>query len=47
MAALIDRKADLELVRRLQDSKATRQEVQCVQSLVDNLNIKLKHITVL
>lgn len=31
IGALIDRKADLELVRRIQDNKATRKEVQHVQ----------------
>ena len=47
MGALIDRKADLELVRRLQETKATKVEFQQLTTSLENLNLKLKHISVL
>ena len=47
IGALIDRKADLELVRRVQDAKASRQELKNVHKMAELLNVKLKHVSVL
>lgn len=44
---VLDRKADLELVQRLQDTKATKQEITYQSSLIDALNVRLKHMSIL
>lgn len=44
---MIDRKADLELVRRLHDEKAGLDEVDQVRHCISGLEEKLKHMSVL
>ena len=47
IGAVIDRKADLELVSRIQDSKANKVEIPVLQNQIDALNNRIKHISVL
>lgn len=47
LGALIDRKADLEVVRRLRDEKAGVDEVHRVRRALHGLDEKLRHLSVL
>ena len=47
LGALIDRKADLEIVRRLNEQKAGINEVADVRQMIEGINEKLRHISVL
>ena len=47
LGALIDRKADMEIVRRLHDSKAENTELEGVRRGLPDIEKKLKHIAVL
>lgn len=42
----MDRKADLELIRRIQEQKAERTELGRSDAAINGMNIKLKHISV-
>ena len=42
----MDRKADLELIRRVQESKANRDELEHLQKVVHDFNAKIRHISV-
>lgn len=44
---VLDRKADLELINRLQDSKATKSEVKYQNALLEALNTRIKHLSIL
>ena len=44
---VLDRKADLELINRLQDSKATKNEVKYQNALLEALNTRIKHLSIL
>lgn len=46
LGSILDRKADLELIRRLQEQKANKEDLGTFQNMVDDTNTKLKHITV-
>jgi hypothetical protein len=45
LAALIDRKADLELINRLQDTKADQTEIINFNCQVADINDKLRHLS--
>lgn len=47
LGALIDRKADIEIVRRLDDQKASLEDLIDIKELINALNDRLKHIVVL
>ena len=46
MAAVIDRKADIELLKRLKETKADRSEINDFNSNLNLINDKLKHLSV-
>ena len=46
LGALFDRKADLELVCRLQESKANKAELSKIFQQFENMRLKLQYITV-
>jgi hypothetical protein len=46
LGSLLDRKADLELIRRIQEQKAERTELGRSDAEINGINIKLKHISV-
>ena len=46
LGSLLDRKADIELIRRLQERKANREELSGFQGQLDECNRKLKHMSV-
>ena len=41
LCSILDRKADLELIRRIQDQKANREEMAEFTGMVDDANAKL------
>ena len=43
---MLERKADMELVRRLQDQKADDQEVKIMKKNLKSINDRLKHLSV-
>jgi hypothetical protein len=47
LGALIDRKADLELVCRIQESKANKAELKSVYKEFEALRLKIQYLTVL
>lgn len=46
LAAVLERKADMELVRRLQDNKAEAKDLTVLQANLNALNNRLKHVSV-
>lgn len=44
---IIDRKADIELIDRLESTKAQKTDVQVTNSLIECLNGRLKHMSIL
>ena len=42
----MDRKADLEILRRVNDSKANKTDVDKMAQMIDEINSKIKHISV-
>jgi hypothetical protein len=47
LGQILDKKADLELIQRLQDTKATKVELNYLSSLIDALNGRIKHLAIL
>ena len=47
LGALIDRKADLEIVRRLHEQKASVRDMNNLQRALKEVDVKLKHMCVL
>lgn len=43
---LLNRKADLELIRRLQHQKANREELQSFNQLISEMDFKIRHLSV-
>ena len=46
MGCILDRKADLEIVRRVNDSKANKIDMDNVGQMINEINEKIKHISV-
>ena len=46
LAAVLERKADMELVRRLQDQKADDHEMKILKKNLKSINDRLKHLSV-
>ena len=46
LGALLDRKADLELIRRINNVKADKTELNEYQDILDGFNHKIRHISV-
>ena len=44
---MLDRKADLELINRLQETKATKAQLKMMTKLIEALNVRLKHLSIL
>ena len=44
---MLDRKADLELINRLQDDKAERTDILDFNTKISDINDKLRHMSVL
>ena len=44
---IIERKADIELVQRLQDTKANKEEIKYQSSLIEALNVRMKHLSII
>ena len=46
LGALLDRKADVELLRRINHAKAEKSELLEYETIMDNFNQKIRHISV-
>ena len=43
---LLDRKADLELIRRLQEQKASKDEIKSFSKILSEMDFKIRHLSV-
>lgn len=46
LSAAFDRKADIEMINELNQFKATKTQIEETKKLIDNLNFRLKHISI-
>lgn len=47
LGALIDRKADIEIVRRMNDKKANNCDIEGIYNLIEQLGKRLKEVSVI